>query len=176
MSDGFDQFAELLERITMLENRLANTAIHGPVHEVDTKKQLARIRLGGDDDNPYLSPWVPYSQSAGAYKKHQPPSKGQNMTIFSPSGDPEQGMLLPFTWSDSNTSPSDSPDENVETFHEARRDFNKEFVRSKFKDGRFAAWADGIKMRFKEFWIVIDSNGIRSSHPITTGADPKPEL
>lgn len=107
---------ELMERVARLEQRLASVAVHGPVHEVDTKRQMARVRLGGSEQEPYLSPWVPYGQQAGKLKIHTPPTKGQNMTAFSPTGDPSQAVLLPFTWNNQFKTPSDKQDENVVTY------------------------------------------------------------
>lgn len=111
---------ELMERIVRLEQRLSNVATHGPVHEVDTKKKMARLRLGGTDAEPYLSPWVPYGQWAGKLKIHTPPTKGQNMTLFAPTGDPQQGALMPMTWNNEFGSPSEKEDENVMTYGNAK--------------------------------------------------------
>ena len=55
-----------------------------------------------------LSPWVPYKQTAGALKLHNPPSVGQTMAIRSDSGDIEQGVAEAFHWSDAN--PANSTD------------------------------------------------------------------
>jgi phage baseplate assembly protein gpV len=120
--------ADLLSRITHLEQRLGNMAVHGPVHEVDAAKQVARLRLGGTDAEPYLSPWVPYSQLAGAFKGHVPVTAGQNMTLFAPSGVPEQGMLLPFTFNNAHPSPSQKADENVFTFGSMKAEIRGEEV------------------------------------------------
>jgi len=111
-----EALTELIERVVMLENRLANQMVHGKVKEVDTKKQLARLQIGGTEQEPFLSPWVPYAQQAGAFKGHVPPSVGQNMTMFAPTGDPEQSVLLPLSWNKDNKSPSEKSDENVWTF------------------------------------------------------------
>ena len=101
---------EMMERIVRLEHRSAHMATHGAVTDVDTEKQLARIRLGGTDEEPYKSPWIPYAQFAGALKVHTPPTVGQNMTLFAPTGDPAQGALLPLTWNNAFASPSTGSD------------------------------------------------------------------
>lgn len=120
MSGLSEIFVEIMERIARLEQRTAHAAVHGAVTDVDTEKQLARIRIGGTDEEPYKSPWIPYAQFAGALKVHTPPTVGQNMTLFSPTGDPSQGALLPLTWNDANKSPSTKADENVITFGNVR--------------------------------------------------------
>ena len=109
--------AKLLLRVAELERRVANTMRHGPVVEVDPKKQVVRLGIGEDDNGqPVPGPWVPYGQIAGAMKVHTPPSVGQNMTMFSPTGDFRQAVAMPFTWSDENGSPSEKGDEHVATF------------------------------------------------------------
>jgi phage baseplate assembly protein V len=107
---------EMMERIARLEQRAAHSSIHGTVEQVDAKKQLVRLKLGETEGKPYLSPWVPYGQFAGKLKIHTPPTKGQNMAIFSPTGDPEQGVVMPFTFNKAFASPSQEEGENVMTF------------------------------------------------------------
>ncbi len=109
------ELAGFVARISELERRLANVVRHGTVAEVDVARGV-RLRLGGTDAEPFLGPWVPYGQSAGALKVHTPPSVGQQMTVFSPAGDFRQGMAVPMAWSAENPSPSGATDENVVTF------------------------------------------------------------
>jgi phage baseplate assembly protein gpV len=91
--------------------------MRGKVKEVDTVKALVRVVLGKDPDgNEVLSPWVPYKQTAGAVKFHNPPSVGQVMAIRSETGDVEQGLAEPFRWNDQNEAPSQAGDEHVLTF------------------------------------------------------------
>lgn len=106
----------LSQRIAELERKSDNAIRHGTVEEVDAKEKLVKLRIGGTDDEPFVSPWVPYGQMAGALKLHSPPSKDQQMTMFSPGGDFLQAVALPFHWSDQNPSPSDKEDEHVLTF------------------------------------------------------------
>lgn len=112
------ELADLMARVNDLERRLSRMVRHGTVHpgSTDPKAGTTRLRLGGTDEQPYLSPPIKYAQVAGALKVHSPPSDGQQMTIFSPSGDWRQGTALPMTWSDQNQSPSDKGDEHVVTF------------------------------------------------------------
>jgi len=111
-----DEMAQLLMRIGELERKLDNSVRHGKVTDVDTKKQLARIEIGEKDGKPLKSAWLPYAQLAGEFKAHRPPTKGQQLTMFAPNGEVRQAVLLPFTWSEQNPSPSDKEDEHVTTF------------------------------------------------------------
>lgn len=131
MNDLREIFVEIIERIARLEQRAANQMIHGPVEEVDAKKQQVRLRMGGEDAKPYLSPWIPYGQFAGALKVHTPPTKGQNMTAFSPTGDPAQAVALPLTWNNQFKSPSEKQDENVLTYGNVRMEVKNDRVHVK---------------------------------------------
>jgi phage baseplate assembly protein gpV len=110
------QLVDLATRLGKLERRVAGMMRHGPVHEVDPKAATVRLRLGGTDDKPFLSPKIPYAQVGGALKVHAPPSVGQQMTLMAPNGDWRQAVALPATWSEANKAPSDKGDENVLTF------------------------------------------------------------
>lgn len=115
------ELTELASRVADLERRFSGVMRHGTVHEVDPAKQIVRLKMGdGEDGGPFLSPWLPYAQIAGALKVHTPPSAGQQMTILSPSGDWLQGTALPFTWSNGNPSPSSSGSEHVLTFGDVK--------------------------------------------------------
>lgn len=111
-----DMLAALFRRVNDVERRLDNSARHGVVSDVDAAKHLVRLKIGGTDDDPQKSPWIPYGQIAGAMKVHSVPSVGQNMTAFSPTGDHRQAIALPFTWNNDNPSPSQNADEHVITF------------------------------------------------------------
>lgn len=113
-------FVEALARISAGDWREANSKVHGTVTDVDAAKQMVRLRVGGSDAEPFKSPWVPYSQVAGALKVHTPPSVGQQMTLLSPAGDWAQGYAVPLTFSDENASPSSQGNEHVLTFGSVR--------------------------------------------------------
>ena len=115
------EVVELAARIAELERRFAGLMRHGTVEEIDTTRHRVRLNFGKDiDGKPFLSPWVPYAQVAGALKVHTPPSKGQQFTALSPSGDWQQAIALPMTWSDQNASPSTAGNEHVLTFGDVR--------------------------------------------------------
>lgn len=111
-----DIVTRLVIRVAELERRLDGMAQRGTVQDVDAAAGTVRLRLGGTDDQPFLSPAVPYAQIAGALKAHTPPSAGQQMVLLSGAGDFRQGIALPMTWSNDNPSPSAAGDEHVITF------------------------------------------------------------
>lgn len=111
---------DLIRRIASVEKRLAGSARHGRVEEVNAAEGWVRLSYGEGDSGPFLSPKIPYAQMAGGLKVHTPPTKGQQMTYLAPFGDPRQAVAIPMTWSDDNKSPSDKGDENVVTFGDFR--------------------------------------------------------
>lgn len=93
----------ILKRVTDAERRSAVSDTKGKVKEVDAKRRMARIEIGKDEDgNSVLSAWTPYAQIAGALKVQWTPSVGQVMSFRSENGDPQQGVLEPYHWSDDN--------------------------------------------------------------------------
>lgn len=93
-----------------IKRRLSLMARHGPVAEVNTAEGWVRLDLGEGDGGKLLSPKMPYAQMGGALKVHAPPSVGQNMTLFAPTGDPRQAVAIPMTWSNQNPSPGSGAD------------------------------------------------------------------
>jgi len=125
--DGVEHvFARLAGRLAELERRVENMQRHGTVAEVDAETSRVRLKIGGTDEEPMLSPWVRPAQMAGALKVHALPSVGQTMTLFSPGGEMAAGVAVPFTWSNDNAAPSESADENVLTFGAVRVELTAE--------------------------------------------------
>lgn len=114
MSGVFDLIVDLQDRLDLLEARLERTFRHGTVTDVDGQKHRIRMQIGGTSDQPHKSPWIPYSQIAGARKNHSMPSVGQQMTMISPDGDIDQGFAIPLIWSNNNQSPSTDPNTDVD--------------------------------------------------------------
>lgn len=146
-------FGGMIQRIIWENDQ---SLIHGTVCDVDAKKQLCRLVVGLDeDDQEVKSPWVPYGQTAGTRKVHSAPSKGQQMTLFAPNGDHMQAIALPFTWSDNNPSPSESPDEDIDLRGKSKRTQ---------KDGSVKQEVDGVTREYT-----------KQSHTLTIHKDPENE-
>ncbi|MBN9444379.1 phage baseplate assembly protein V [Bosea sp. (in: a-proteobacteria)] len=144
--------AELINRISKLETRLGGVVRLGSVSHVDPVKQRMRVRLGGTDAQPFLSPWVPYGQTAGAMKFHNPPSVGQQFALFSDNGNMRQAVALPFTWSDQNTSPSQLGNEHVMTFGS---------VKVSIRDKQLLVEVGGAKFDITDQKITLELGGTR---------------
>lgn len=123
------EVVELVARVAELERRVTGMIRHGTVAEVDPEKGRVRIKLGQDEEGgDFLSPWVPYSQLAGAIKAHVPPAQGQQFSLIAPTGDWQQAVAMPLTWSNANGSPSTAGDENVVTYGNVRMTLKDDLV------------------------------------------------
>lgn len=182
MTDVIDRLIEAVSQLTMrigaLEARADNMIRHGKVTDVDTKKQLARIEIGERDGTPLKSAWVPYAQIAGDYKSHRPPTKGQQMTLFAPNGEVRQAVLLPFTWSDQNKSPSDKEDEHVTTFGKLKIIEKKDSIVLSVGDTEFEITTDSINLTAGKIRTIgktvlgIDSKSEDEQPKVSTVAGP----
>lgn len=118
-------FSSLLHRIEELERRFENRERTGTIAEVDAAKGLARVKLGEDKDGkPYLSPWIPWKETAmGAIKTHFPPEPGEQVKLVSESGDLNDAMIDTSVPSNSNARPHDKTREGVITVGDTRIHF-----------------------------------------------------
>lgn len=114
-----NEFVKLVARVADLERRMKGMCRQGTVEPgtVDAAAGTCRLRLGTDPNgNPYLTGPIPYAQTGGAVKFHNPPSDGQQMVAMSPDGDLRNAMAQPMGFSDTNASPSGAGDQHVMTF------------------------------------------------------------
>jgi len=96
---------------------------------IDAEKGY-RLRLGGTDAEPHLSPFYPHPETG---KTSVPLKKGQIVGVINPSGDPRQGLVFRGGYSDANPSPNQDMDANV---------FDDAGVRLKIKDGALVITAN----------------------------------
>ena len=204
-----DVHRRLIWRLAAVEDRMDKQVRHGKITDVDTQKQLARMEIANKDGTTVKSPWVPYGQiagpdsqggsgaggnsggsgsgSGGAYKVHEPPAVGQQMTLLSPNGEFRQAIILPFTWYDKAQSPSTGPDP-VETYGNLKIqrltdgfivtvgagvfEVHADFIRGQINDSRFVATADVAKIRKGNHWFVATASGLIVSEDPQVGGDP----
>lgn len=113
MGDFVGEMADLRRRIGELERRVASQSRTGVVAEVDPANGLARVRLL-DSDPPFMTGWIPWTEpAAGANKTHNPPSVGQQVNVYSESGDLHDAVIQGSLNSDANGRPSGAGDEYV---------------------------------------------------------------
>ena len=77
--------------IKHLENRMSRIIRVGTIEEIDHKKAMVRVKIGGNTTD-----WRPWSAGrAGDDLDWDPPSVGEQVTFFSPGGDFTQGVAMP---------------------------------------------------------------------------------
>ncbi len=111
-----NEFVKLVHRVAELERRAKGNFRQGTVAEVDPAAGTVRLKLGAGEQGDFLSAPIPYAQTAGAVKFHNPPSVGQQMMAMSPNGDLRQAVAMPLGFSDENASPSGAGDQHKMTF------------------------------------------------------------
>jgi len=147
------EIVELAARIAELERRFSGMMRHGTVEEVDTSRHHVRLKFGTDvEGKPFLSPWIPYAQVAGALKIHMPPSVGQQFTLMAPAGDWQLAVAVPFTWSNQNPAPSESGQENVLIFGD---------VRATLKEGGLEVSAAGVTLQLTGNGLSVTGGEVR---------------
>jgi phage baseplate assembly protein gpV len=82
-------FIELTRRIADLERRLNNVSRPARVVEIDEKKALVKVAYGLDENGQdVISPWIRWGeQRAGNISTWNPPTVGEQVVMFSPSGE-----------------------------------------------------------------------------------------
>ena len=104
---------DLRRRVGELERRIRSQSRTGVVEEVDAANGVARVRLL-EGDTPFLTGWIPWEEpAAGANKTHNPPSVGQQVKLYSESGDLHDASIQGSLNSDANGRPSGAGDEYV---------------------------------------------------------------
>jgi phage baseplate assembly protein V len=109
------EILELLTRIAELERKLDSMFRHGPVHERRKieGRWFVRLKIGGTEQEPFLSPWIPYSSPNGGpqgLNLHRVPAEGEQLTMLSPAGDFRQAVATSLFWSDDHPPPSEDED------------------------------------------------------------------
>jgi hypothetical protein len=121
--------------IEMLKTAFGNSLKVGPVEIIDARKGY-RLRLGGTDEAPFLSPWYPHPETG---KTSIPLKKGQIVGVVNPSGDPRQGLMFRGGYSEANPSPNENMSANV---------FEDAGVRISIAGGALQIEAGGTTFRF----------------------------
>lgn len=106
-----DDFADLSRRLESLIR-------YGTILDVRPgKPPRVRVKSGGLD-----SDWLPWlALRAGDTSDWDPPTRGEQCIVLSPSGEPATGTVLTGLFSDAFPAPSDNPDERVRRYRDGAR-------------------------------------------------------
>ena len=98
--------------ISELNRRLANLIRLGSIVKADYTNARLKIKSGS-----LLSGWLPWiSVRAGNDRSWWAPETGEQVLIFSPSGDLAQGVVLPGIYQNAYPAPAKNPDHNQITY------------------------------------------------------------
>lgn len=99
-------------RIGDLERRLCNIVHPGTIDEVDHKKARVRVKIGKNQ-----TAWIPWMTGrAGGDRTWSAPEKGEQVLVLSPSGDLQQGYVLPAIYRKDYPANADSGDVSRTTY------------------------------------------------------------
>lgn len=104
------RFAELEAENERLRLRLDNVVREGRVTKVDPDKGTAEVDMNG-----LPSSELPISHRSGAIREWNPPSEGERVVVFNPSGEPGLGMVFPGGYSDQFAQPHAKAGESFKT-------------------------------------------------------------
>lgn len=90
-----------MENLTDLIRRLENLLRAGTIADIDPEAPRCRVKTGG-----LVTGWLPFfAPRAGTDSEWDPPSKGEQCLVLSPSGNPATGFVLFGIFSDQFPSP-----------------------------------------------------------------------
>ncbi|MBU2706478.1 phage baseplate assembly protein V [Zooshikella marina] len=102
----------ILYRVSQLERKLANTVIIGVISDVDYEDALVRI-VSGD----FISSWVPWLTTRAHHdREYWAPEVGEQVIMFSPDGELEQGVILPALYQSKFNKLANHPDIHIKQY------------------------------------------------------------
>lgn len=94
-----------MNAIADLRRRIDNMIRLGTIAQVDHAKALCRVQSGA-----ITTGWLPFfTRRAGTTNEWDPVSQGEQCTVFSPSGELAQGVVLVGLYSSANPPQSSNP-------------------------------------------------------------------
>lgn len=101
-------------RLTELERRQNNLITIGVIGSVDAGAARATVQIGELLTGPL--PWL--TTRAGQDVTWWVPTAGEQVVVLSPSGEPNQGVILPGLYCDAAPQPSSDPNKQVTTYQD----------------------------------------------------------
>lgn len=100
-----------------LSRMIENLIRIGQIEEIDLSGKCCRVRTGQ-----LLTNWLPWiQQRAGTTRTWSPPTIGEQVMVFSPSGELGAGIVLTGLFSTANPAPSESSDEHITDYPDGAR-------------------------------------------------------
>lgn len=101
----------------ILSRMIENMIRLGKIEEIDLSGKCCRVRTGK-----LLTNWLPwFAVRAGTTRTWDPPSIGEQVMLFSPSGELGAGIALTGIFSTAHPAPSESGDEHITDYPDGAR-------------------------------------------------------
>lgn len=104
-----------------IQRQARNAVRKGSILDVDHDAALCRVSVGDPDDESgsLQTNWIPwFALAAGSTRHWRAPSKGEQVMLLCPMGDPAQGVALCGIYSDAFSAPDRSPNTDVRTYRD----------------------------------------------------------
>ncbi|HDR9048585.1 TPA: phage baseplate assembly protein V [Burkholderia vietnamiensis] len=102
-----------------IQRQARNAVRKGSILDIDHAKGLCRVSVGDPDENGdgLQTNWIPWlALAAGTTRDWLPPTKGEQVVLLCPMGDPAQGVALCGIYSDAAPAPSASADTHTRIY------------------------------------------------------------
>ena len=100
---------KILKKFNNIERKLENLIKIGVITEVNYSDCTARVKIGKNETN-----FLPFATiKAGSHKVWSPVEVGEQVLIFSPSGELTNGIIFGSLYSNANAAPNSTPAKEV---------------------------------------------------------------
>lgn len=102
-----------------LQRQARNAVRKGSILDIDYAAALCRVSVGDPDDETgsLETNWLPwFSFAAGDVRDWRPPTKGEQVMLLCPMGDPAQGVALCGFYSDAFPAPGNTADTHTRSY------------------------------------------------------------
>lgn len=105
-----------------IHRKARNAVRKGSILDVDHANGLCRVAIGETDDDGLQTNWIPWiAGTAGATREWLPPTRGEQVVLLAPMGDPAQAVALRGFYSDAAPQPDNSPDTHTRVYTDGAR-------------------------------------------------------
>lgn len=141
-----------------IARRLDNLIRLGTIAEVDHASARCRVKTGG-----LLTTWLPWmAHRAGNTLTWDPPTIGEQVIVFSPSGEPGAGLVLTGIYTTAHDQPSNSADDHLTQWPDGARVRYDHSTHDCLLD---VPEGGKITLRCGASRIEIDNDGVRTIAP-----------
>jgi len=103
---------ELLQRLERLERQMHSIVLLGSIEQADYSNARVKVRIGD-----LVTGWLPWlTHRAGGDVSWHAPEIGEQVMVFSPSGELGNGVVLPALYQSAHPANGNNPDEDIHNY------------------------------------------------------------